>query len=211
MNVFKTTEIEPADRYPRAVGRIVFGVVMLVGGALFVERVLHRASPEAAKLLAATWLAAFVLGWVVRQLAVVVTRDAVPDRLLAASWALPTLGAALLLPLTLHLGVALALGVDLHTFAGWAKLGLTFTGPAHVVFAAMATLRAVRIAQGRDAISTRRIYVTTVVVSAIPFVIVFFVPPLLVAFTGTAIVPLLDRMPRIIGEGRAPLPVAIVV
>ena len=199
---------EPAERYARAVGRIVFGAVALLGAAIFVERILHLRDPHAAKVLGATWTLAFVAGWVARQLvAALAKRDDAGD-LLAVSFAVPAVGVALLLPLTLHLPVALALGVGVDAFDTWAELSLYVTAPAHLTFAFLAALRATRLAQGRPAISTRRIYTITLIVSAIPF----FISSLLVGFTGLAIIPLLDHMPRMIErELTPPLPTAIVL
>lgn len=205
--MFNSSESNDAvERHARAVGRIVFGVVTIVGAAILVDRLIHRPEPHAVKVLGATWTVAFVAGWIVQQLELA-TKRAGSD-LLAASFAVPAVGVALLLPLTLHLPVALALGVGVAGFDKWAQLSLYVTAPAHLTFAFLAALRAIRLAQGRPAVSTRRIYVTTLIVSAIPFVI----PPLLVGFTGLAIIPLLDHMARMIErELTPPLPTAIVV
>lgn len=211
LNVFETSDSQ-RDRAARTSGRLVFGVVLLAGAAILTTRLLDRPDPQVAKLLGATWTLAAVAGWVVQQLVGGLARRADGERLFVASWAVAAAGVALLLPLTLHLPVSLALGGSLAAFDGWAELSLRITATAHVAFALLAVARATRLAQGRTAISTRAIFMWTLVVSAIPYAVLFFLPPLLVGFTGLAIVPLLDRMPRWIARDRgATLPTAIVV
>jgi hypothetical protein len=124
----------------------------------------------------------------------------------------PAMGAASLLPLTLHLVVlSVAAGsTDAEGFDTWAELSLWFTGPAHVTFVGMVGLRAYRLAVGEAAMSPWKIYAATVFVSCIPFVVFFCIPPALVAITGMPIVPLLARMERLAERDRAQgLPAAI--
>lgn len=194
----------------RIVGRLVFGAILLAGAAVLVDRLTERDAPEAFATLAATWTIAFVAGSIAQIATGAVRTRPHSAGLRTASYVVPTLGIALLLPLTLHLPVALALGVDAAGFDRWAQLSLMITAPAHVVFAALAAIRAYQLARGAHAISTTRVYVTTLVVACIPFAILFFIPPILVGLTGVAILPLLDRMPQIIQrEGIAPLPTAV--
>lgn len=200
-------------RYSRAVARIVFGVVMILGAAAFVERLLRVPETHAAKTLAIIWIAALFSGWLFAQLASVTARRIDVENIFTLSWVLPTLGVALLVPLTLHVPFALALGGNLSSFDDWARISLAITGPAHVAFAFLAALRAARLAQGRPAISAKRIYILTLVVASIPFALLFFIPPLLVGLTGLPILPFLVRLHGSIERerGTTELPQAIVL
>jgi hypothetical protein len=200
-------------RYSRAVGRIVFGVVMILGAATFVERLLRVPEAHAAKTLAIIWLAALFAGWLFSQLASVTARRIDVADIFTLSWVLPTLGVALLVPLTLHIPFALALGGDLSSFDDWARISLAITGPAHVAFAFLSALRAARLAQGRLAMSATRIYIITLVAASIPFALLFFIPPLLVGLTGFFLVPFLTRLQEMIDRERrtTELPQAIVI
>lgn len=210
--MFNSTN-EPAERYARAVGRIVFGAVLLVGVAILVQRVISVPDPAVASTIIATWIVAAFCGWATRQVTAPFAEHANAGDIFTLSYAVPTLGLALLLPLSLHLVVAFPLSLA-NKFDDWVRLSMFITGAAHVVFAMMVTRRAIQLAQGRIAVSTRRIFVTTLVVSSIPFALIFFIPPLLVGFTGLALVPFMDRMEGMIERERgeqAPLPMAIVV
>ena len=210
LNMFNSVDIDPAEQFGRAVGRIVFGLVLLGGAWILVERIAERSDPRAAAVIAASWTLAFLAGSTARLLTSALATRPNPLAWRAVSFAVPAVGIALLLPLTLHLPVALAIGVGLEGFDTWAKLSLWVSAPAHVVFAVLAAMRAVQLARGTRAITTWRVYVTTLIVSCIPYAIFYFVPVLVVGFTGLAIVPLLDRMERIIKcDGAASLPTAI--
>jgi hypothetical protein len=200
-------------RYSRAVGRIVFGVVMILGAATFVERLLRMREAHAAKTLAIIWIAALFAGWLFAQLASVTARRVDVADIFTLSWVLPTLGVALLVPLTLHIPFALALGSNLSAFDDWARLSLVFAGPPHVVFAFLAAVRAARLAQGQPAMSATRIYIITLVAAAVPFGFLFLIPPLLVGLTGFAILPFLARLQGLIERerGTTELPQAIVL
>ena len=198
------------DRGARSVARLVFGAVVLGGAWLLVQRRLDHVPLHAAKLLAGTWSVAFVAAWVTRQL-VSAARPETRD-LGAISYVVPAFGIALLLPLTIHLPLALALGATAESFDNWAELALWITPAAHAAFAGMAATRAYQIAKGRPALATRTIFVATIIVSGVPFAFLMFIPPVLVGFTGIPIMLLLQRMPKWIErENEAPLPTAIVV
>ncbi|MBA3503330.1 MAG: hypothetical protein M4D80_28760 [Myxococcota bacterium] len=204
---------EETERYARAVGRIVFGAVLLVGVAILVQRVISVRDPQAAKIIVATWIVAGFCGWASRQVTAPFAERANVHEIFTLSYAVPALGLALMLPISLHLVVAVPLGLA-GELDDWVRLSLFITAATHVVFATMVTRRAIQLAQGRIAVSTRRIYTTTLVVSCIPFAVIFFIPPLLVGFTGLALVPLMDRMEGMIDRERserAPLPMAILV
>ena len=191
----------------------MFGVVAILGAGTFVERLLRMGEPHAAKTLAIIWLAALLAGWVFAQLAAVTARRVDIEDIFTLSWVLPAIGVALLLPLTLHIPVAIALGGNLNGFDAWAKISIAITGPAHVAFAFLAALRAARIAQGRPAMTCTRIYIVTIVVASVPFALLLFIPPVLVGLTGFAIMPLLERMRVMIERERdtTELPQAIVI
>lgn len=205
---------EPVERYARAIGRIVFGAVMLAGVAVLLQRLFEMRHPETNKVIAATWIIALFCGFVARHVAVIFGDRKSLQRIFVLSYAVPALGIALLLPLSLHLIVALALGVA-GDFDVWVQMSLHFAGPAHIAFAFLATRRAVRIAQGRDAQHARDVFVATLLVASIPFALILL-PPLIVAATGLPILPLLERMRPLIERERdlgvaAPLPIAVVV
>jgi hypothetical protein len=210
LNMFNSTTNE---RYARAVGRIAFGTVMLAGAAILVQRAIAMDAPAAGKVIAATWIVAGFCGWVSRQVTAPFSEHARVEDIFTLSYAVPAFGLALMLPLSIHLVVAGAFGLATE-FDGWVRLSLVITGAAHVAFAGLVAWRAVQLARGQIAISTKRIYVTTLIVSSIPFALILFIPPLLVGLTGLVIVPLTDRMPALIDRERGiapPLPKAVVV
>jgi hypothetical protein len=212
LNMFNSTR--DSDRYARAIGRIVFGTVMLVGAAIVVQRSVTMAHPQVGKVIAATWLVAVFCGWSIRHVSVIWTEGKPVDDIFTLSYAVPTTGVALLMPLSLHLVVASAIGETAAGFDTWAKLGLIVAGTAHIAFAICTTSRAVALAQGRIATSTRQIFVYTLVVSAIPFGLLLMIPPLVVGLTGLVMLPVIDYMPTMIERERGPahpLPQAIVV
>jgi hypothetical protein len=187
----------------RAVGRTVFGATLLTGTAVLVARLLTMRVPGAFETIALTWLAAIALGLAAKRLAknsAPQVRD--PVRRFDASFALPAAGIALVLPLTIHVVVASAIGVTARDFDDWARVSVAITGFAHITFALLAAIRANQLATERIAIGSWRIYFLTVFVSCIPFGVLFMIPPLVVGVTGLAIVPMLERMPRWIARDR---------
>lgn len=201
---------EPDERYPRAVGRLVFGACMLVGVVVIVHR-LFAGEPGVGPEIVMTWVSSAIAGWVAHQLAHGLPSGKRPDRIFVLSFALQALGIACLLPLSIHLAGAHALGLA-SDFDTWVKMSCFWAGPAHVAFAYLATKRAVQLARGEDAITTRSVYTRTLLISSIPGGLVVL-PPLIVGFTGLFIMPLLERMQPYIRRERDPLvlPMAIVV
>jgi len=65
-------------------------------------------------------------------------------------------------------------------------------------------MRAYRLVNEQRAMGPWKIYAITVLVSCVPFVILFALPPLVVAATGLPIVPMLFAMERIAKEDREP-------
>jgi hypothetical protein len=212
----------PSSLAARQIGRIAFGVVLLVGLAWLLvgaTKLSFRCSQDtpldAAAILTLTWVAAFVVGGIA-QLAARRTRLD-PATLLTRSLVIPTLGVALVLPITLHMPFALLIG-GLDGFDFWVEVSVWITGLAHLVFAWMCAVRAYQLAAGRPAWSPRRIYVVTLIVSCVPFVVLWAVPPVLVAVTALPFIPMLrwlaavaERERAELGSGPFALPRAVVM
>jgi len=200
-----------AQLFARRLGRIAFGLVLLAGAAVLTagawagrSRGLDGEWPSAAQIIALTWLAAALAGTAVRLLAARVRWSRDPEALFAESLMLPTAGIALLLPITLHVPVVLAIS-DSRGFDLWVEASLWITGIAHLAFAGMSVQRARRLVAGQPAVAPRTIYVVTVVTSCVPFVVLWAIPPLLVAITAAPFVPLLRYQQRIVERERAEL------
>lgn len=193
----------------RRLGRITFGGVLVAGlaylmshgGASMLTSGCDRPM-DAALILAAIWAAAFAANLVVRVLA---TRLALRDPLgrhFVASVVVPAVGIALLLPITLHMPVALVIaGSD--GFDAWFQISVMITGFAHIVFALMVAVRGYQLATtGATSWSPRLIYALTIVTSCIPFVVLWTIPPILVGLTAMPFLPMLRAMERMVSEER---------
>lgn len=199
------------DVFARRAGRLAFGVVLLLGAVYLVLTMCFSGhgghEGDAARILEWTWLLAAGAGVAVWAIAAWLRAPTDSDAVLTESLVLPTLGAALLLPLTLHLLVFRLL--DGHSWASefddWVGLSLVITGPAHLVFAILSAVRASKLAIGLPAPSPLKIYGLTVAASCLPFVLLMAIPPVLVAITGLPILPLLYGMERLIARERAAL------
>jgi hypothetical protein len=199
------------DLLARRIGRIAFGGVLLIGVAYLVvatsagsvRRPWNDDQPlDAAKIISATWLAALLCGVVARHVARRLPMRWNPDALFAESVMAPVLGIALLLPLTLHMPIALLLA-DSDGFDTWVGLSLWITGLAHLVFAITSAMRGYQLVMGRPAYSPRRIVVVTLITSCVPFIVLIGIPPLLVVVTALPLVPLLRAMERFVARERA--------
>jgi len=199
----------------RRIGRIAFGSALLVGVACLVARactgdLVHRSfngrGPrlDAAEIVGLTWLVAAVAGVGAWRVALRARLLRNPDSLFAESLMVPAAGLALILPITLHLPVVLALG-DREAFAIWVLVSMWITGLAHVVFAFTSVVRAHQLVAGKPAWSPKRIYAVTVVTSCLPFVVLYAIPPALVAITALPCLPLLYAMERIVTRERQQL------
>ena len=199
--------------YGRRLARVGFGAVLVVGVVVLVARIgppelarpfVNRSpvTPHVASLLAVAWAAAFVVYALVRRFAP--RRPCAPRQLLGASLVVPGLGIALLLPLTLHLAVALAFGGAGDGFDQWALLSRDLTAPAHVAFAVLVTRRALCLARGERAPSPGRIFAIVVIVASVPWAMLVL-PPVLVAVTGAPLVPLLAAMEPLVARELAAL------
>jgi hypothetical protein len=197
--------------FARRVGRIAFGLVLLVGaaqiartawiGSLGNDRMLRF---DAARTIALTWLAAPIIAILARAIAVRIRWSRGSEALFAESMMVPAAGIALLLPISLHMPVVL-LASDAETFDIWVIASLWVTGVTHLVFASLCVLRARRLVAGLPAMLPRKIYVVTLITSCVPFVVLYAVPPILVAITALPFIPMLHAMERVVSRERAEL------
>lgn len=194
--------------FARRIGRIAFGVVLLAGVAWLATAAWsgsfggHDAIRlDAARIIGLTWLAAIAAGLAAWGIAARVRGSRGAEALFARSVVIPTLGIALLLPITLHLPVVLLIS-DAGGFDIWVIASLWVTGLAHLVFAATCALRGYRLVLGKPAMSPARIYVATLITSCVPFVVLWAIPPVLIAITALPFVPMLHAMERRIARER---------
>ena len=209
--------LEGSPIVARQCGRIAFGAVLLGGAAYLAFSALWSAVPvahrwgevfHASRIIGVTWLIATVAGIVVSRLAAVTRPNWRPERLFALSLIAPTIGIAVLGPITLHMAVVLPLWGN-RAFDAWVFESLIVTGLTHVVFATASALRAYELVAGKPARSPRSIYVATVVASCVPFVILFAIPPVLVAITALPFVPLLRSMEALVARERREIAAAM--
>lgn len=204
--MFKSTSFEA-----RHVGRFVFGVVLLAGVlAVLANLAVGPSVLPTALLIPAVWAAAIAAGLLASRLAPTPSRG-----LAVASLVVPSIGVALLAPLTVHWLVLELLGARAD-FDRWVQLSLVITGPTHVVFAALAGVRAYQLATGGRPIRAAAIYGICVLVSCVPFALYLFIPPALVAATGLPMLLLLHYQRVLAERERAELagpvlPAAVVV
>ncbi|HEX4416570.1 MAG TPA: hypothetical protein VH165_01670 [Kofleriaceae bacterium] len=206
----------------RRIGRIAFGCVLIAGGLWLATaayasnndwthshsdalpyRVLGH-TLDAVSILGITWLTAAIAGLVAWWIADRRRLARAPNELLAKSLMLPAAGIALILPLTLHLPVVVAIS-DRGAFDTWVLVSLWMAGSAHLTLAGFSMLRAHQLAAGTPAWSPGRIYGVTLLVSCIPFVLLLAIPPAIVAITGLPFIPLLRWMEGIAGREQAAL------
>lgn len=228
--------------FARQAGRLAFGGVLLAGVAWLVAVLVAVSFRDPAQLtlpgpprpahltaeqfVAATWLAAIASGITAHRIAVRRGGPVGSHARFAASLIVPTVGVALLLPITLHLPVVPRL--TRYDFDVWAVASLWITWLAHLVFAGLAALRAGQLAAGRPAVAPRTIYAATVVASCLPVVFLVprridfvtemlhwvpykqlaLVPPAIVAVTALLCVPLLCAMRRLADRERAEIAAA---
>jgi hypothetical protein len=202
--------VSSSSIFARRAGRIVASFVLIAGLVAIVASALSAhdrpgAELHCAELIGFTWLAALILGAATHGLVILLRPTWRPETALAESVLMPAAALALLLPLTLHLLVALATRGAGADFDGWVRASLIITGMAHLVFAGLCMLRAHRLLRGAPAISPLAIFASVVATSCVPFVVLFGVPPVLVALTGLPMLPLLHAMARWIERERAEL------
>lgn len=195
--------------FARRLGRIASGVVLLLGAASLAGAAWSTSTGPhgatrlgAVRLIGQTWLIAALVGAVVRAVAARLRWRPTPAALFAESVMVPTAGIALLLPITLHLPVVLLVG-GASAFDFWVIASLWITGLAHAVFAGLCVLRARQLVAGRPAVTPRTIYIATLVTACVPFVLLWAIPPVLVAITALPFVPMLHAMQRLVERERA--------
>lgn len=200
---------------PRQLARIGFGAVLTLGfiQIAFVTAT-NRAAHDAAAWLGITWLAAIVAalgGYAFAR----TTPRGTSERLHVASLVIPSVGLALVMPLTLHLGWIVVTGAHLRSFDEWFAMSMVFAGVAHVVFAVLAGYRARRLARGEEPMSVGFLYFVVVMCANIPLPVI---PAAIVALTGLPMLPLLYGMKRyakrereLFAQDSTDLPAAIVV
>lgn len=100
----------------------------------------------------------------------------------------------LLAPLSIHGVVGFLMDVSMVEYARWIRISLVLVGHAHITLAVMAAryVRQLRnqVEGGREP-SWGPAFGWTILVTCLPGVILFAVPPLISVFTGLAFVPLL--------------------
>jgi len=200
--------------FARRAGRTAFGAVLLIGVAYLATGAWqgsfspHRAPRlDAMRIIATTWIAAIAAGLVVRAIAGCLRRPWTSEPQFARSVVVPALGIALLLPITLHLPIVV-LVADPSGFDTWVMASLWITGLAHLVFATLCGLRGYQLVAGKPAVTPRKIYVITLITSCLPFVVLWAVPPALVAITALPFVPMLHAMARLVDRERLELATA---
>lgn len=120
----------------------------------------------------------------------------------------PTLGIALLSPLTLHALVLMPIGMlagdPSEAFDAWVVVSIWVTGVAHLVFAGTCASRVSRLATGQPARSLRSVIEITVLTSCVPFVLLL-IPPGLVALTAKALLRPLRAIDKMVERERCEL------
>jgi len=200
--------------------RLAFGLVMIAGVVLLAQNTLADAhdQPGLARWLAPphgqhTWhawqvIVATWLGAIIAALPCLLLRDR-GDRWRVASYVVPAVGIALLLPLTIHMPIVLKTS-GAKAFDDWCIYSGIFALAAHIAFAAMVGARAKAIVEGREPMAVQTIYGVTVAMSCVPGLLVIL-PPMITSATGIPIVPLLFLMERWGKRARdeAALPLAV--
>lgn len=194
--------------------RIAFGITLLAGASVLAHQLVTTREPQAVLVLLGSWAAAFT-AYAVCGLLGSRRPLAHAGELAVPGLVLPSIGVALLLPLTLHVPVAFAVTGELDWFDEWAQLSGFITGPTHLVLATLVAYRARQLATGAKAITTGVIFWACLGVSCVPFAFLYLIPPVLVAITGGPIAVLIQLMEPLAARDREravaeALPVAIV-
>jgi hypothetical protein len=205
----------PTNLIANRAARIAFGLVLLAGMLFIVtctittDKWLDHGPDDMHMwhLILGTWLAALIVAGVVRAVATLLHLGGNPETLRHAALAVPAVGIALLLPLTLHMPFIQLAGSEF--FDAWAFISLFAAGAAHVVFALFVLVRANQLVAGREPVSIKTIYLWTCVAGAVPVV----VPAIFVAITGIPCIRLLIYMERVayrdrVATGELPFAVA---
>lgn len=190
----------------RRAGRVAFGMPLLAAAFLLVASLVGTGGGplHAARILVGAYVVAAVAYVLAHRFVRFDPRAADPRTLAAASFVVPVVGLSLTLPLTIHLVVFAALGDAGHGFDAWVELSAFVAGPAHVVLAILTAVRGARLVSERalTAPSVAFIYGVVVAVACVPFIVIVL-PPLIVAATGIAFLPVLYGMDTIAERERA--------
>ncbi len=189
--------------------RTGFGIVLVIGAiVMFTE---DRSA--AALTMVLTWLAAFTTYGLLSRCHVNPARCE-PDTLLRASLVWPTLGVLLMLPLLVHLPIALLVG-GVDSYGAWVTLSYPFTATTTCVAALLGTIRALELADGRTprgVLTPAAIYGLSLGLGLIPYG-VFILPPIVIALTGWPFIALFAYQEKLVERERtmplAELPAAI--
>ena len=187
------------DVIARRAGRIAFGVVLLAGVAVLVDHVLSfRLYDErpfhAWHIVVATWLGALVISAAVTAFVALLPRPRDPDALRRAALAVPSVGVALALPITIHMPFTLAF------FDAWCTYSMLFVSHVHIMFALLVLVRANALTGTtlRRPPSLKLIYLVCVGLALLPALI----PAVLVAVTGIPFLYLLKCMETVAARDR---------
>ena len=196
----------------RALARIVFGVLLILGAIrevayVIVSRDVDSSVRETIFAISTRHAAGLAVGllqtWIVAAIAATAVRvslrhmrpaarDEDRRRLLVASFVIPAIGIALLLPLSMHALFATGVSGGSSGIDDWLAMGMVFAGLAHVVFAIMLALRAADLARGHvKPLGVGVLYFATVLAGSLPFPII---PSVFIAITGLPLLPLLYAM-----------------
>lgn len=215
VSVTDPVRVDSSSIFARRAGRIAASVVLLVGAYVMVATAWHTANDRygyhsvsrlhALPILSFTWGTAAVVAAVVQGVVLMLRPAWQPRRLFAAGLIMPTIAGALVLPITLHALVALALGVTATGFDDWVWWSVIVTGFTHVVFASLCVVRVRRLLDDGPAMPPLRVFGYTVVASCVPFVLLCGIPPVFVALTALPLVPVLGWMQPWVARERAEL------
>jgi hypothetical protein len=188
--------------------------------ALLGDRFLREDDAHAGLVMAGTWATAFAAyaaaGWwgSRRELAHA-------DELAVPGLVVPSIGVALMYPLTVHLPIALLTGVDgllfplsaltsrsvllggASAFDAWSRITLVITGPTYLLLAVLVADRAVQLARGKCARTPMAIYGICLTMTCVLYLMMFTIPPLIVAVTALPALGLMEWMQRIADGERA--------
>ena len=184
----------------RRLARCAFGLALIAGAAVFVLNAFAADPFPAATTLGAIWL----LAGSAAGLGYAFDRPApldVAQRLFVPSIVLPSIGLALILPLTIQMPFVIG-AYGSAAFDDWVPLSIWITGAVHIVLATLAALRGEMLVNGTKPLSVSLIYYACIGVACLPFA-VFVLPPFLVALTGLPILPLLHYQARLVERERA--------
>ena len=182
----------------RVAARNVFGLVTLSGTIAIVASSFDRRSMLPLYFLGMTWLAASVAASVVSRTARATNSTTeITASQFAWSFAIPAVGCALLLPLTLQLPIAFLLGTSFKTYSEWIAISVVCVGAAHVTLAALYANRIHALVSGRKPLPIWVIFLLVCLAANVPLP-VFPLP--FVAVTGVPIVLIMIAVERWAGR-----------